>query len=130
VRPQAPDAATWARLYLGYLKAVRELEEAHHWCSHPQRRPAVHAALLAALGRLLEVSWSAAHGLILHIKSASLLPITHHPYMLLQALACLFCSFVTAANRRFVLTPHRMCDRSMWQAFGFIKCGPLGCWLT
>lgn len=40
--------------------------------------------------------------LILHIESASLLPITHHPYMLLQALACLFCTFVTAANRRVV----------------------------
>ena len=52
---QAPDAVAWARLQLGYMHAARTLDQAHHGCIHPQRRPALRTAMVAALGRLLEV---------------------------------------------------------------------------
>lgn len=50
-----PDGQTWAQLQLGYSKAARILEKAHAGCVHPQRRPAVQIAVVAALARLLEV---------------------------------------------------------------------------
>lgn len=52
---QAPDAVAWARLQLGYMRAARVLDQAHRGCIHPQRRPALRTAMVATLGRLLEV---------------------------------------------------------------------------
>lgn len=52
---QAPQAATWARLHLEYIQVARALAAAHDGCVHPQRRPAIYTAMLAALGRMLEV---------------------------------------------------------------------------
>ena len=51
----AQSLPAWQRAYVGTLMAVRKLDAAAQGMVHPQRAPALLAALEAAVGRLVEL---------------------------------------------------------------------------
>ena len=51
----AQSLPEWQRTYVGTLQAVRRLDAASAGMVHPQRAPALRAALEAAVGRLVEL---------------------------------------------------------------------------